>query len=227
MEKALEALKDGENFDKIKEKFGQSSVYRAFKEYFPFAEKTYLDQRKIQQNQDMQIRQKREKIDTMDNRILEKGEILQEMKKELDATSTELELTKNNLAQEEAKLKSITERLEALEEKNVTPEIIGKIEAMEFKSGKDLFEKVKSSEEFHELEVKKKELSHFIVEIEANISEKNIELEQNERTIRDTGNKIDELLRRYTVYEDIIKLLQDFLEKGYDLDILLLQFISN
>jgi len=221
-QRVFERLMAGDSLDQVRRDISSASAQtRGIQMYVEHWEKNMPEF----QGEVRGLERKREKLNGDHQKLLRdiiEAEILrEELDRGLTARRTELEEIDLRFVETKSELEVIKLKLDALEEHGLTEEAIIRVGKIDFGSEDELLDRIGTVERYQELERAKGHLEEELADKMKEYQSLLAELKSLGEAVASEENELDEVRRRRVLHEEAYRVVEGFLQEGYDADLLL------
>jgi chromosome segregation ATPase len=219
-ENAFNKMKTGVDLEALQSEYTQGTLYRAFSKYFDWAEQSRVNLSRKNREFENEIKEKKKSINGLAKKIMDEDkrhESLKSQKTRLEGFVDERQKQFNELVQ---KINSINSKINSLEERGVTEETITRIVRIDFKTGNELTERIATNELYNDLVSQAESLKEEIDNQELRKENIEKELERMFTEMMSVRNTLDDEKRKLWTFRESQEIVEDFLNNGYDKEIL-------
>jgi hypothetical protein len=220
--KVFERLMAGETIDQIRRDISSdSSLQRGIQMY---VEQWRKDMPEFQRGiRDLELRQKglEDDLQRVSSGVRDAEITKEDLERDLKVRRDEVDELDIRSVEVKSELDALISKLDSLRERGVNEEVLLRVGTLDFGSGDELLERISTVERHNELVRSDKHFSEALMEKSEEYKDLQRQIEST-RELRDfEKNALDEAVRSRTMYLGANKVVQGFLDAGYDTKLLL------
>jgi chromosome segregation ATPase len=220
-ERAFQAMLSGTSFAELLKEFPRSTAYDVLNDFFAYAEPKLDELRLNIANLESQVKRLKGEVQLCESELSEKEKALRGLEKSLKDGEERLNELQEKIERDEARHNSIQEKLSTLDSEGITEEILRKVAETERNSAGELLERVKTFQDYKELQEEKGLLENSIAGLEETEMELKARVNAVKEEVASESNRLDELHRRHSMHEEAIDVVYSLFRDNYDRSILM------
>jgi len=218
----FERLMNGDSLGDVRREFkGGSSVYKGLKLFFERSEGRVLEYHTKIKSLDGELKAKKATNKKISEELRVANKTVEELDKQVKVKKNEISSLNEKYSEVWNTYETLTSKLDSLRKKGVNEPAIARIGKLDFGSGDELLGRLSTHEKHMELQSEIKGLGLQIEEMTSRLKLDDTILENLKVDIASENNALDEVRRRRLLHDEANKVIQGYLQDGYDPELLL------